>query len=128
MAQLLAEQARGMAWLFFQLSKKLGDYRFANFDILQKEERYSIESLEWSLLDASTYFTALAIEITLDDLAPVLGRVEQVTKQMISAVNKLETVNKVIGIATAAVKVAGAIMSGNPIAIALALDDAAATV
>ena len=66
----------------------------------------------------------MAINLTLDDVDPVLQRISRVTKRMTAAVKKLKRTGDVIRMAEAAVKLTGAILSGVPSAIASALDDA----
>lgn len=125
MTKLRSEHARELAEHFYRVSKALGDYRFANWDRLGRSERLSIEAMEWSLLNASSDFTALAIEVSLDDTAPVVKNVADAARRMKAAIKKADRVDKVLAIATAAVKLTGAILSGSPSAIAAALDRAA---
>jgi hypothetical protein len=124
MTKLGSEEARELAEHFYRVSKALGDYRFANWDTLGKTERLSIEAMEWSLLNASSDFTALAVDVSLDDAAPVVKSVANATRAMKTAIKRAERVDKVLSIATAAVKLTGAILSGSPSAIAAALDRA----
>ena len=123
--KLTADQARNLARSYFNIAQALGEYRFDNFDTLSAAKRKQIEDLERTLLNSSTTFTAIAITISLDDLEPVLGRVTEVTTQMQTAIDQLQKVDKVIKIATAAVQLAGAVLSGNPEAIFKAANDSA---
>jgi hypothetical protein len=122
--RLTAVQARGLAEEFYKLSVKLGSYRFANWDRITVKERRAIESMEWSLLNASSDFTSMAINLALDDVGPILNRIGRVTRKMKNSVKKLERIAKVIGIGEAAVRLTGAIVSGSPSAIVSALDKA----
>jgi hypothetical protein len=124
MAKLTTDEARGLAERFYRVSKELGDYRFAHWKELRKEERDAIESLEWSLLNASADFTAAALGIALDDLAPVMKRVAGSTRGMKAAIRKAKRSKDVLAIAAAAVKLSAAIVSGSPSAIAKALERA----
>ncbi len=124
MKRLTAVQARGLAEEFYKLSVKLGSYRFANWDNTTVKERRAIESMEWSLLNASSDFTSMAINLALDDVEPILERIRRVTRKMKNSVKKLERIAKVIGIGEAAVRLSGAIVSGSPSAIVSALDKA----
>ena len=124
MTKLGSEYARQLAEHFYRVSKALGDYRFANWERLAKSQRSALEAMEWSLLNASSDFTALAVEVSLDDAAPVVKRVADATKKMKAAIKRAERVDKVLAIATAAVRLSGAILSGSPSAIAAALDRA----
>ncbi len=124
MARLTTEQARELAEQFYRLSKELGDYRFANWDRLRSSERLSIEAVEWSLLNASSDFTAGAVDIALDDVASVVKQVSRATKTMKTAIKRAKRVDKVLGIAAAAVKLTAAVVSGSPSAIVSAIDRA----
>jgi len=124
MATLTTGQARDLARLYHDLATTLGRYRFDNWDDLTKARRASIEAIERSLLTASSDFTAMAIDLALDDVGPVLTRITRVTKRMTAAVKKLKQTDKIIRMAEAAVKLTGAILSGVPSAIASALDEA----
>ena len=121
---MTTEQARGLAEEFFELSKALGKYRFAHWEELRRDDRRSIEALEWSLLRASSDFTATAIEIALDDVGPVLKRVTRATRAMKTEIKRAQRVGKVLGIAAAAVKLTAAIVTGSPSAIVAAIDRA----
>jgi hypothetical protein len=124
MAKLTMEQARELAEEFYRLSKELGDYRFANWDRLRKSDRVSLEAIEWTLLNASSDFTAGAIDVALDEVKPVLKEVARATTTMKTAIKRAKHVGKVLGIAAAAVKLTAAIVSGSPAAIASAIDRA----
>jgi hypothetical protein len=124
MARLTTEEARGLAEHFYRISKELGDYRFAHWHELSKNERAEIESLEWSLLNASADFAASALGIALDDIAPVVKRVAGSTRRMKTAIRKAKRSKDVLAIAAAAVTLSAAIVSGSPSAIAKALERA----
>lgn len=124
MTRLTTEQSRELAEHFYRLSKELGDYRFANWEALSRSDRLSLEALEWSLLNASSDFTAGAVEVALAEAAPVMKEVARATKTMKSAIKRAKGIKKVLGIAAAAVTLAAAIVSGSPSAIAGALDRA----
>lgn len=124
MARLTTEEARGLAEQFYRVSRELGDYRFAHWNELKKDERTEIESLEWSLLNASADFAASTLDITLDDLAPVVKRVAGSTRRMKTAIRNAKRSRDVLAIAAAAVMLSAAIVSGSPSAIAAALERA----
>jgi hypothetical protein len=124
MARLTTGEARDLSEQFYRISKELGDYRFAHWNELRKDERAEIESLEWSLLNSSADFAASALDITLDDIAPVVKRVAGSTRRMKTAIRKAKRSKDVFAIAAAAVKLSAAIVSGSPSAIAKALERA----
>jgi hypothetical protein len=123
MSKLTQDQARGLAENFFEISKAIGDYRFAHFDDLTPDQRNTLHSLRQRLSDQSNHFTAAAIEITLNDLRPTLDRINQVTSQVNEAITALNDIRRVITIATNVVDLGAAIASGNPGAIASAIQD-----
>jgi hypothetical protein len=124
MARLTAKQSRELAEAFYRLSKEIGDYRFARWEGLSRGERQSLEAVEWTLLSASSDFTAGAVDVALEEVTPVLKRVAQATRSMKNAIKKAERADKVLGIASAAVKLTAAIVTGSPAAIAAAIDRA----
>ena len=124
MARLTADEARGLAEQFYRISKELGDYRFEHWNELGKIERSEIESLEWTLLNASADFTTAALDIAMEDLAPVVKRVAGSTRRMKSAIRNAKRSKDVLAVAAAAVKLSAAIVSGSPSAIARALERA----
>ncbi len=124
MPKLTTTQAREISQLYYDLATTLGTYRFDNWDNLSEAQRSSMETIERSLLTASSDFTAMAIDLALDDVDPVLKRIKTVTKRMTAAVKNLKQTDKIIRMAEAAVKLTGAILTGIPSAIASALDDA----
>ena len=124
MARLTKDEARGLAERFYRISKELGDYRFAHWSELGKDERSELESLEWSLLNASADFTTAALDIAMEDLAPVVKRVVGTTRRMKTAIRRAKRSKDVLAIAAAAVKLSAAIVAGSPSAIAKALERA----
>lgn len=124
MAKLTAGQSRELAEAFYRLSKEIGDYRFARWETLTRGERQSLEAVEWTLLNASSDFTAGAVDVALREVAPVMKRVTRATQTMKNAIKSAKRVEQVLGIGAAAVKLTAAIVSGSPAAIATAIDRA----
>jgi hypothetical protein len=123
MSTLTQAQARSLAEDFFEISKAVGDYRFAHFDDLTPDQLNALHSLQQQLSNQSNHFTAVAIEITLDDLQPTLARINQITGQVTTAVTTLNDIRRVISIATSIVSLGAAIASGSPATIAAAIQD-----
>jgi hypothetical protein len=124
MASFTAAEARNLAEQFYRISKDLGDYRFGHWNEIDKSERSEIESLEWSLLNASADFAASAIDVTLDEVAPVVKRVALTARKMRKAIRSARRPRDVLAIAAAAVKLSAAIVAGSPSAIAKSLERA----
>jgi DNA-binding FrmR family transcriptional regulator len=123
MSTLTQAQARSLAEDFFEISKAVGDYRFAHFDDLTPDQLNALHSLQQQLSNQSNHFTAVAIEITLDDLQPTLARINQITGQVTTAVTTLNDIRRVISIATSIVSLGAALASGSPATIAAAIQD-----
>lgn len=108
----------------FELSKTLrdtsvaiGNYRFANWGSLKPKERSSLEAAEWSLLNTSSDVTTIAVGVILDDSQWAFNKLQGLIKEANETLETLAQVKKAINIATAAVGLAGAIISKNPAAI-----------
>ena len=123
MPGLTQDQAREIAEDFFEIAKAVGDFRFAHFDELAPDQQAALHSLQQQLSNQSNHFTAVAIQLTLDDLQPTLDRIGNVTKDVNNAVKTLTEVRSVINIATSFVSLGAAIASGSPGTIASALQD-----
>jgi hypothetical protein len=123
MSKLTQDQARTLADGFFEISKAVGDYRFAHFDDLEPDQLNVLHSLQQQLSNQSNHFTALAIEITLDDLQAALDRIGHITGEVSKTVTTLNDVRRVIAIATNMVTLGAAVASGNPATIASAIQD-----
>jgi DNA-binding FrmR family transcriptional regulator len=121
MSTLTQAQARSLAEDFFEISKAVGDYRFAHFDDLTPDQLNALHSLQQQLSNQSNHFTA--VEITLDDLQPTLARINQITGQVTTAVTTLNDIRRVISIATSIVSLGAALASGSPATIAAAIQD-----
>lgn len=122
------DQARDIAQAFLDVSHALGKYRFENFDDLTKAERQQIEDAEWDLLGASGSFVTKAVGIALADMENDLKAISDATKKGKKAIGTINKVKAVINVATALVTLAGAITSGNPIAIVTAANAALDTI
>jgi hypothetical protein len=126
MNSLTSNQARDLAQQYHNLSRNLGDYRFQHFDALSAEQRQTIEDFEWDLLTMSSQFNRVAIDMQLADIEPLIQRIVGVADQLNAKLKRLQLFDKVIGIATRSVQLAGAIVSGSPVAISSAIQDALA--
>lgn len=128
MPKLTPEQARALAASFHDLASSVADYRFRRWDDLTPKERSRLESVQWTLLNASSDFSTQAIELTLDSSGPSVARLVAATAALEKKMQALETAGKVLAIAALAVKLAAAIVTENPAAIASALGDIAGAV
>ena len=117
MGKLTADQARDLASAFHDMSVAVGNFRFDNWDDLKKSDRALLESVQWTLLNYSSDFTATAISLTLDDLQGTLQSIQDATAKATTAINRIKLVDKVLRIASAAAGLGAAIVSGHPEAI-----------
>jgi len=122
MPELTQDQARSLAEDFFEVAKAVGDFRFAHDDLTAEQESV-LHSLQEQLSNESNHFTAVAIQLTLDDLQPTLDRINAVTRRVNDAVTTLNNVRSVITVATSFVALGAAIASGSPGTIASAAQD-----
>lgn len=121
MPKLTSDQAFILAQEFHDLAFAIGNFRFANFDDLSSDERKLLEDLQFDVMNDSTKFNAISIDLALNDLQSTLDDINGATDRMKDAINHLKDVGKVINIATAAVTLGAAIVSMNPGAIASAV-------
>ena len=125
MPTLNQDQARAIAEDFFEVSKGVGDFRFAHFDLLSADQKAALQSLQQQLSNESIHFTAVAIQLALDDLQPTLERISNVTQDVNNAVSQINDVRRIITIATTFVTLGAAIASGSPGTIVSAVGDVA---
>lgn len=125
MANLTAQQARDLANSFYELSKKLGDYRFGNWDNLTPSQRTKLENIQWTLMNYSSDFTAVAISQTVAELQNTLKNISDATDKMKKAIGNIQSIDKILKVAAAAVTLGASIATGNPIAIVKGLEGVA---
>ncbi len=115
--KLSSEEAFQLSKSFRELSVSLGDYRFANWSKLSDKEKRACEDAEWSLLNASADIRTAAVGLVLEETELSFSRLQQTTAEAKKTIKRLEDIRKAINIATAAVSLAGAIISRDPSAI-----------
>jgi hypothetical protein len=125
---LNADQARELACVFRQISVALGDFRFQHWAGLSKEDRDTLENAEWTLLNYSSDFITQAVGLVLDDTQASLARLQQATAAAQQTVATIQDIKKVITLAALAIKLAAALASTDPGAIAGALGNLASAV
>jgi hypothetical protein len=115
---LTSADALSLSKSFRDLSVAIGDYRFANWDALGEANRKMLEDEEWSILNASSDMVTKAVGLALDESDPAAKKVQGATASALKAVKTLKDISKVIGVATATVGLAAAVISKDPGAIA----------
>jgi hypothetical protein len=115
---LTSADALALSKSFRDLSVAIGDFRFANWDALGEANRKLLENEEWSILNASSDMVTKAVGLALDESDPAAKKVQGATASALKAVKTLKDIAKVIGVATATVGLAAAVISKDPGAIA----------
>jgi hypothetical protein len=115
---LTSADALALSKSFRDLSVAIGDFRFANWDALGDANRKLLENEEWSILNASSDMVTKAVGLGLDESDPAAKKVQGATASALKAVKTLKDISKVIGVATATVGLAAAVISKDPGAIA----------
>src|SRR5437763_16467458 len=118
MPTLPADEARQVARNYYELATAVGAFRFAHWTQMTKRDRDRLESLEWTLLGNSSDFTTHAINLTVDDLEQAVADIGAVTARLRRVVQRTARVRTAIGIATAAVALGAALLTGHAGAIA----------
>jgi hypothetical protein len=115
---LSTEDAFELSKQFRDLAINLGNYRFANWNILTPTQRHDLEDEEWSLLNSSSDMTTKAVGLALEESESTVQSITSSVGKAKRAIKKLEKVGEVIKVATAAVGLAAAIVAKDPGAIA----------
>ena len=115
---LTSADALSLSKSFRDLSVAIGDFRFAHWDALSEANRKLLENEEWSILNASSDMVTKAVGLALDSSDPAAEKVQGATASALKAVKTLKDIAKVIGVATATVGLAAAVISKDPEAIA----------
>jgi hypothetical protein len=115
---LNAKDAFELSKQFRDLAINLGNYRFANWNILTPTQRHDLEDEEWSLLNSSSDMTTKAVGLALEESESTVQSITSSVGKAKRAIKKLEKVTQVIKVATAAVGLAAAIVAKDPGAIA----------
>jgi hypothetical protein len=117
------DDALNLSKKFRELSVALGNYRFDNWGNLTASQRQQLEDQEWTLLNHASDLTTLAVGIALDETQASLSNINGSITKAKKAVKKLDTVRKIIKVAESGVRLAAAIVTKDPKAIAKASKD-----
>ncbi|HVF39751.1 MAG TPA: hypothetical protein VM939_07615 [Gemmatimonadaceae bacterium] len=121
MPRLTASDARDISRSFHDLAVSIGRYRFDNWSKLSPSERTDLESREWTLLNDSSDMTSRAIILQVDDMKSALEGIKAATKRLNKTAKSFRDFRSAISVASKAISLGAAIMTGNPIAIAEAI-------
>ncbi len=117
---LTADDAFQLARNFREVAKQVGDTRTGKWDTLTPDQRQTLENDEWDLLASSMSMRTKAVGIVLEEAKTSLANIVRVTDRARKAIKTLENVREAIGIASAVVTLAAAILSKDPKTIAKA--------
>jgi hypothetical protein len=115
--KITSADAFALARVFRELSVALGDYRFTKWEELKPAQKRFIEDAEWTLLNASSDMITTAIGLVLDESEMSFDALEKAAEKARQTVRELAGVRKVIKVAAAAIGLAGAIVSKEPLAV-----------
>ncbi|MGH9582974.1 MAG: hypothetical protein ACRD4O_08580, partial [Bryobacteraceae bacterium] len=118
-------QARQLAGVFSRMAAAVDDYRTGHFDELSEEQRALLEKTEDRLADIHDRLIAIAIEGTLGALAGDMSRIAAVTREAKQSLRTLKRYADVVKIASAAIDVGAAALSGDTGMIATSIEDLA---
>jgi len=108
---LTSAEAFTLSQWFRDLSNELARYRTREWNTLSNDQRQGLEEAEWRLLNAANEFTTAAVGLTLDESEASFEKLKNSTERAKGAIKTLQTVGKVITVATAAVGLAASILS-----------------
>jgi hypothetical protein len=117
METLTSEQALELAGSFKAGALSIGQYTHAHWKELDPPVRDQLINLEGRLFHASADCINLAGLIIMENLTPVLQKIDQATQDAQNAIKTINIIHKVISIAAAVVTLANSILSTNPSAI-----------
>ncbi len=108
---LTSAEARTLSKWFLDLSAELRNYRTTKWNNLDGEQRQRLKDAAEELLNASSELSTAAVGLTLDESEISFDALKESSERAKEAIKTLQTVGKVINVATAAVGLAAAIAS-----------------
>lgn len=106
--------------LFTEVADKVKDFQLENFQDLRKNERAELTEIEFGLRDVARRLLNDATSIAWDDMEDAVEKISKATAKMKKTQKHLTSVKRILMFATAAITLAGAILTGNPITIGTA--------
>lgn len=117
MSKLTADEVRVLSRAFRDLSIEIGNYLDRHFLGLSPGSTAKLEELQSTLLTLAQIVGARSLALRLDEADASLKALTRATGGAKRAIRRLDNVREVIKIATGAVRLAGAVMSGDTGAI-----------
>lgn len=115
---LTAAQAQELAKEFHDMAAAIGTYRLAHVADLTDTQQFQLQNLQAQCIQFSNTFITLGLFAQQANLAATLQTIKQQTTAAQQAISTINTVDKVLQIATAAAVLGASIASMNPSAVA----------
>lgn len=117
MAKLTSAQANALANDFLGLAQAIGNFRYDNWNEMSKTQNQQLGKLQWSILNYGEDILSLSTVLVMDDVQASLDKINDITLEIRSTIQKLQNVQKVINVAAAIISFGGAVISKDPSAI-----------
>jgi hypothetical protein len=128
MSHLTSEEANRLAGNFLTFAPTIGDYRFTNWRNLSSKEKDELGTLQDRLLDHGENILALSVSLKMHEVSESLQSIQRITDKVKTSLKKMEDIQKVIDIASAAVTLASAIVIRDMKAIQAGIGELVSTV
>jgi hypothetical protein len=115
---LSANDAVALAVQFQDLATDLSNFRFNYWNELQENERFQLESIQWTLMNYSSDFATTVMNQTLVAIPNALHGITEATQKAVRVLQTTTTLAEVINVASAAAVLGAAIATDNPSAVA----------
>ena len=118
--KITAQQALDLAIAFREAAKSVGDYLYGQWNDLPKADRERLRSMDVTLMNVSTDLVTHAVGISLDEGQVSIDALTETTAEANGAIQKMDEVKKMIGVAAALIGLAAALPTGSMQSIASA--------
>lgn len=117
MAKLTSVQANALANDFLGLAQAIGNFRYDNWNEMSKTQNQQLGKMQWSILNYGEDILALSTALAMDDVQASLNKINDTTLEIMSTIQQLKNIQKVINVAGAIIAFGGAVISKDPSAI-----------
>jgi hypothetical protein len=117
MAKLTSAQANALANDFLGLAQAIGNFRYDNWNEMSKTQNQQLGKMQWSILNYGEDILALSTALAMDDVQASLNKINDTTLEIMSTIQQLKNIQKVINVAGAIITFGGAVISKDPSAI-----------
>jgi hypothetical protein len=114
---LTAAQAHNLAEEFHDIAAAIGAYRLAQVSTLTDTQQYQLQNLQLQCVQYSTGFITLGLFAQQANLVATLQTITKQTTAAQQAISTINTIDKVLQIATAAAVLGASIASMNALAV-----------